>query len=288
MSFADALRLGRVSNLPTVWTNALAGMVLGGGMLAPAPLILLIVSVSLAYVGGMYLNDAFDAGDRRASAPGAPDTFGPCRTTNRFRAGFAMLVVSVIGLGVVGCLNDTGLWPASAGIALAATIILYNWHHKENPLGPLVMGLCRVLVYVAAALSVSTSPPLALWIGAALLLCHLVGLTFVAKHELRARMEDLWPTAVLLLPLAYCVAVVFSEPAAVVLWLALAGALYFALRAVKRRGPGDVGFAVMTLIAAISLLDALLIAGQQQIGLTFLAALGFPLTLALQRFVRGT
>ena len=33
MTFADALRLGRVSNLPTVWTNALAGMVLGGGML---------------------------------------------------------------------------------------------------------------------------------------------------------------------------------------------------------------------------------------------------------------
>ena len=35
MTFADALRLGRVSNLPTVWTNALAGMVLGGGLLAP-------------------------------------------------------------------------------------------------------------------------------------------------------------------------------------------------------------------------------------------------------------
>ena len=35
MTFADALRLGRVSNLPTVWTNALAGMVLAAGWLAP-------------------------------------------------------------------------------------------------------------------------------------------------------------------------------------------------------------------------------------------------------------
>ena len=30
MTFAVALKLGRVSNLPTVWTNALAGLVLGG------------------------------------------------------------------------------------------------------------------------------------------------------------------------------------------------------------------------------------------------------------------
>ena len=61
MNFAVALRLGRVSNLPTVWTNALAGLVLAGGWLDPAPLLLLFLAVSLAYVGGMFLNDAFDA-----------------------------------------------------------------------------------------------------------------------------------------------------------------------------------------------------------------------------------
>ena len=44
----------------------------------------------------------------------------------------------------------------------------------------------------------------------------------------------------------------------------------------------------MTLIAAISLLDAMLIAGQGMTILAFIAALGFPATLALQRFVRGT
>ena len=66
-----------------------------------------------------------------------------------------MLIASVLGLGIVGRWSGTGLWPALAGIALAAAIVLYNWHHKENPLGPLVMGLCRVLVYVAAALCVT-------------------------------------------------------------------------------------------------------------------------------------
>ena len=51
------LVLGRVSNLPTVWTNALAGVVLAGSATGSefywAALVL-----TLAYIGGMYLNDA--------------------------------------------------------------------------------------------------------------------------------------------------------------------------------------------------------------------------------------
>src|SRR5881392_1903166 len=53
------LVLGRVSNLPTVWSNCLAGWLLGGGgrwaLLAWA-----CVGTSLLYVAGMFLNDAFD------------------------------------------------------------------------------------------------------------------------------------------------------------------------------------------------------------------------------------
>ena len=65
-----------------------------------------------------------------------------------------MLAASIVGIGAVGWSSGTGLWRALAALALSAAIVLYNWRHKENPLGPLVMGLCRVLVYVAAALCV--------------------------------------------------------------------------------------------------------------------------------------
>ena len=205
-----------------------------------------------------------------------------------FLAGYLMLAASVLGIGAVGWSNGTGLRAGAAALVLALLITLYNRRHKDNPLGPLVMGLCRVFVYVSAALCVTESTPAALWIGAALLLCHLIGLTFMAKHELRARMEDIWPTVVLLIPLVYSVTFVLREPVAVIFWIALAGALYVALRAVKRRASGDVGFAVATLIAAISLIDALLIAAQGRAGLSVLAFLGFPLTLTLQRFVKGT
>ena len=51
-----------------------------------------------------------------------------------------MLAASMLGLGIVGGWSGTGLRPALAGIALAAAIVLYDWHHKENPLSPLVMG----------------------------------------------------------------------------------------------------------------------------------------------------
>ena len=43
MTLTVALRLGRVSNLPTTWTNVLAGMILAGGTpgLATTPALLL-------------------------------------------------------------------------------------------------------------------------------------------------------------------------------------------------------------------------------------------------------
>ena len=66
MKFRTFLELGRVSNLPTVLSNVLTGSVLGAGHLAwgagqwVAPGVAALASV-LFYVGGMFLNDAFDA-----------------------------------------------------------------------------------------------------------------------------------------------------------------------------------------------------------------------------------
>jgi hypothetical protein len=61
-----------------------------------------------------------------------------------------------------------------------------------------------------------------------------------------------------------------------------------ALWFLRRRQPGDVPRAVVSLIAGISLLDALLIAGAGAAGVAWLAVAGFGLTLAGQRLVAGT
>ena len=52
MKLSVALKLGRVSNLPTVWSNVLTGMALAGGAGIDSRLLILIVSFSLLYVGG--------------------------------------------------------------------------------------------------------------------------------------------------------------------------------------------------------------------------------------------
>src|SRR5687768_18320093 len=65
------LVLGRASNLPTVWSNCLAGWILGGeGQWSG--LMLLMLGGTFLYLGGMYLNDAFDSEFDRQHRPERP------------------------------------------------------------------------------------------------------------------------------------------------------------------------------------------------------------------------
>jgi 4-hydroxybenzoate polyprenyltransferase len=93
MTWLTALRLGRVSNLPTVWTNALAGVVLSGGALGLGGWGLLLIGLSLLYVAGMYLNDAFDAGIDAVERPSRPIPSGEASRIAVFANGFGLLAV---------------------------------------------------------------------------------------------------------------------------------------------------------------------------------------------------
>ena len=124
--------------------------------------------------------------------------------------------------------------------------------------------------------------------AAVALLGHLIGLTYIAKQEHLNRLGALWPLAFLALPLLLGVALALDQPLAWAPLLAYAAVQAFALQRLRRRLSGDVPRAVVTLIAAICLLDALLLAGVGQLLPAVLALLAFPLTLALQRWVAGT
>ena len=55
-----------------------------------------------------------------------------------------MLAIGTLLLFVVS-------WRAGlVGMILAGAIVLYDWHHKGNRLSPVLMGMCRVLVYIGA------------------------------------------------------------------------------------------------------------------------------------------
>jgi hypothetical protein len=290
MNLAVALRLGRVSNLPTVWTNTLAGIVLAGGEVADRRTLPLIVALSLFYVAGMFLNDAYDAEIDAVERPERPIPSGQVGAETVFTAGFAMMA---LGLGLFawigyGMADGTGLGPVFGGLGLGAAIVLYNRRHKDNPLSPVLMGLCRVLVYVTAGLAVAPDLPVAIRIGAVLLLCYLIGLTYIAKQETLGEVRNLWPLLFLAAPVSYAFATAPESPTSATLGLIFVAWVGLALWFLRRRQPGDVPRAVVSLIAGISLLDAVLIAGTGAVGIAWMAVLGFALTLLLQRFVAGT
>jgi 4-hydroxybenzoate polyprenyltransferase len=277
-----ALRLGRVSNLPTVWTNTLAGAVLAGAGGFGAELAVMLLAFSLFYTGGMFLNDAFDAEFDAAQRPERPIPSGEVSGREVFGTGYGMMA------GGIALLAWIGVAPALAGLTLAAAITYYDWNHKGNVLSPVVMGICRVLVVVGAGLGTTLAPPDALWIGAALMLCYLIGLTYIAKQEILGKVENLWPLAFLAAPVAYGAWRAAAQPAVGVFWLLFSGWMLVALWFLRRRRKGDIPRAVVSLIAGISLLDALLIAGTGSVALAFLALAGFGVTLFFQRYIAGT
>jgi len=277
-----ALRLGRVSNLPTVWTNTLAGAVLAGAGGFGAEFGLMLLAFSLFYTGGMFLNDAFDAPFDAVQRPERPIPSGEIGAREVFAYGYAMMA---LGIAVLAWF---GVAPALAGLTLAVAITFYDWHHKQNVFGPVVMGLCRVLVYVGAALCYTLALPDAVWIGAALMLCYLIGLTYVAKQENLGKVENLWPLAFLAAPAAYGAWLAAAQFAVAPFWLLFTGWMLVALWFLRRRRKGDIPRAVVSLIAGISLLDALLIAGAGSLALAAAGLAGFGATLLFQRYVLGT
>jgi len=285
-----ALRLGRISNLPTVWTNTLLGVTLAGASALDPRVPLLLVAMSLFYVGGMYLNDAFDRDFDARSRPDRPIPSGQIPAGAVFGAGLGMLAAGVVLLAVAGLAYSGGTgWRAPAsGVALAAAIVLYNWHHKSNPLSPVLMGVCRMLVYLTAALAISAVLPSNLLIASVVLLSYLIGLTYTAKREHLNELGSVWPLAALAVPLIYGVVLALNVPLVWLFLLLLAGWVLYALSLLKRRGPGDVPRAVVSLIAGISLVDAMILCAAGSAALAVVAVAAFLLTLALQRVVSGT
>jgi 4-hydroxybenzoate polyprenyltransferase len=290
MTLATALRLGRVSNLPTVWTNAIAGTALAGGQIWTQTTLLVVVGLSLLYVSGMYLNDAFDHEIDARDRPERPIPAGLVALNTVFATGFALMLA---GLAFVLWAATLGTEPTArpmlAALGLAVAILFYDWHHKGNVLSPFFMGLCRVLAYLTAGYVAAAVPSGLLFAAAVVSLCYLIGLTYAAKQESLDRLESLWPLLFLGAPIAY--GLILGLGRGVVAAAALATLALWILAAVyllKRRAKGDVPRAVVSLIAGISLVDALFLAAMGATGAALLSGCCFLLTLALQRWVSGT
>ena len=283
------LRLGRVSNLPTVWSNTLAAAVLSGVTPAPSIFFLLLLAMSLAYIGGMFLNDAFDRNIDAKERPERPIPSGAVSARSVFVAGYIMLAASV-SICLVTALTTDGrpLFAFITSAALIASIILYNAWHKNNPISPFIMGLCRVFVYLSVSFALLQSPSTSVYLGALCILCYLIGLTYTAKQEKFGEVKNLWPLGLLIVPIVFGAVSLLNNPAIALPLLLLIACVLWALHKVHRRAAGDIPRAVVTMIAGISLVDAVLIAAVASFPLAAFAIAAFFLTLFLQRYIAGT
>jgi UbiA prenyltransferase family protein len=281
IAFRTVLGLGRVSNLPTVWSNVIAARALAGS--GPNGVLLMAAAaMSLLYVGGMYLNDAFDREIDARERPSRPIPAGAVSVATVFASGFSMLAIGVILLLVLGFAAGV------AGLVLALAIVLYDWHHKGNPLSPLIMGVCRALVYVGATAALGAAFEPRVVIGAFVMLLFVTGLTLAAKEESLNRIPDKGPLLLFAAPLTAAIPAFASSWLVPFAFSFLLGLLGYALWLFRRREPDDVRLGVSLLIAAIALVDALAAASAGALP-AMLACFGlFLLTLLLQRFIAGT
>jgi 4-hydroxybenzoate polyprenyltransferase len=226
MNLRAWLVLSRGSNLPTVWSSVLVGWLAAiylDGMSdslyfglarmdfsrpasAPIffwPLAALLLAISAIYVGGMILNDFFDAAWDAQHRPARPIPSGVVSRKAAGIVGFGLLFAGAAGAILVRSLRMAAVPEVAAGkhgsdvglfavlvLALVAGVLVYDRWHKGVAWAPVVMGFCRAMLPILGAalggesiLGTLTSPWQLYLLAAATLWAHTSGLTWVARHE---------------------------------------------------------------------------------------------------------
>jgi 4-hydroxybenzoate polyprenyltransferase len=198
------LRLTRLVNLPSVWSNVLHGLGVGllVGLLLPVeqafgerPAVtwgvvgrlldqtfVLLVAVSLLYAGGMVLNDVADVAEDSRLRPGRPIPAGLVGRRT------AMLVGLLLLLGGWLCLLVYRPTVVALGSGLVAAIVAYNLLHRVRVLGIVLMAVCRGLVVLIAAWTIgyggwSDAEAWRVWCSVTGIACYTGVVTLLAWRE---------------------------------------------------------------------------------------------------------
>jgi 4-hydroxybenzoate polyprenyltransferase len=275
------LVLGRVSNVPTVWSNCLAAWLLGGG--GPEwRLAIAAAGATLLYIGGMFLNDAFDAGFDAQHRRERPIPSGAIGLRTVWRLGFSFLALGVLLFATLG------LVPLLLALALGGCIVLYDAVHKLVTFSPVLMASCRFFLYLAAASAAQMGVTgLTVW-SAFVLGAYIVGLSCLARHESTGVVIRIWPLFLLAAP-AVLALLVNDGP---YLSNGVALSVILILWCIRSLRPAlseqqNIGRTVSGLLAGIVFVDLLAVADQpRETGAIFIAL--FLLALLFQRFIPAT
>ncbi|MDB6032766.1 MAG: hypothetical protein JWM16_3104 [Verrucomicrobiales bacterium] len=280
--FRTLLVLGRVSNLPTVWSNCLAGWLLAQGS-DLFTFFLLCTGATFMYVGGMYLNDAFDAQFDQQHRPERPIPAG----------NISLAAVWIWGLGWLSaglvCLVFLGKTTAIFALLLALAILLYDAVHKMFSVSPVLMASCRFfLILLAASTGTEGVTGMSVWV-AVVLACYIVGLSYIARKESVQSPLRYWPCLFLAAPvvLAWIVNAGQYRLRSIFLCLIFLAWVIWCLSFIFLSRQRNIGRCVSGLLAGIVIVDfmAVWVADPET---AFSFAMLFGLALLFQRFIPAT
>ena len=143
---------------------------------------MLAVASSLLYAAGVVLNDLFDLEHDRQSRPKRPLPSGRVSTDAARRLGWGLLWAGV-ALGAGAGFFAGHLRPGVVAALLATAILLYNGWLKRTPLGPLAMGLCRMLNVMLGINAADVPLEAGFWLVAGAIGVYVAGVTWFARHE---------------------------------------------------------------------------------------------------------
>lgn len=281
--FRTLLVLGRVSNLPTVWSNCLAGWLLSQGG-DPINFLLLCVGATCLYVGGMYLNDAFDVQFDQQHRPERPIPSGAISLAAVWLWGLGLLSAGLV------CLVFLSKTTAILALLLALCILLYDAVHKIFAFAPVLMAGCRFfLILVAASTGSHGVTGMSVWV-AFVLACYIVGLSYIARKESRQSTLRYWPCVFLAAPIVLSW-IVNGGPEyrwrGVLLCLLFIGWVIWCLSWAYWFAQRNIGRSVSGLLAGIVIVDFMgTWEGDLLIFCSF--AILFGLALLFQRFIPAT
>ena len=280
--FRTLLILGRVSNLPTVWSNCLAAGLLNGGQ-SWNNFYVLVVGATLLYIGGMFLNDAFDAQFDCQFRKERPIPSGQITARAVWFIGGSLLL---LGWSLLSLL---GLSVAVLALLLVGLIVLYDVVHKRTIFAPLIMASCRFLLYlVAASATLHAVNDAVVWHGLALA-AYITGLSYLARGESKLKTDLPWPALfMLLVPLL--VNLRFKTNRSELAWIVsvfLFAWVMWCLRGLRPGSSRQLGKSVAGLLAGIVLVDwAVVPRMANEFNLVFIGL--FVIALILQRKISAT
>lgn len=176
MKLRALLRLCRIPNVFTAFSNVVAGVLLARSLQFHARDLLLVGATGALYSAGMILNDYFDRHVDAKERPDRPIVRGDIQAGTAALLGFGLLAFGLL----LTLLHSAAA--AGVGVLLALCILGYDALLKDSALGPLAMASCR---FFNVYLGLSVAPWASRWVlilpaGLAL---FTLAITLLSRHE---------------------------------------------------------------------------------------------------------